>query len=61
MLRCTQRSLNIPPIITPMKEDTAMVMVEIGPASDMGIPKLSENKVGDQFLMAHPGRLGAAK
>ena len=47
--------------MTPMNDDTAMVMVDIGPACDMGMPRLSENSVGDQFLMAQPGRLGAAK
>ena len=46
---------------TPIKEDTAIVIVDIGPASDIGIFKLSANKVGSQFFVAHPGRLGAAK
>ena len=38
-----------------------MVIVEIGPASDIGIPRFSEKRVGNQFLVAHPGRLDAAK
>lgn len=39
----------------------AIVIVEIGPASAIGMFKLSANRVGNQFLVAHPGRLGAAK
>ena len=44
----------MPPKITPIKEETAIVMVDIGPASDIGIFKLSANKVGSQFFVAHP-------
>ena len=61
MFFCTQRSDKIPPTITPINEETAMVIVDIGPASDMGIFSVSENNVGNQFFVAHPGRLGAAK
>ena len=38
-----------------------MVMVESGPACDIGRFRFSANRVGNQFLVAHPGRLGAAK
>src|SRR5699024_404332 len=57
----THLSLITPPITTPKKEDTAMVIVDMGPACAIGIFKLSENKVGIQFFIAQPGRLGAAK
>ena len=36
-LRLTQRSDIDPPIITPKNDEKAMVMVESGPACDMGI------------------------
>lgn len=58
---CTHLSDKGPPIRTPINEDTAMVIVEIGPACDMGKSRFAANKVGSQFLVAHPGRLGAAK
>ena len=38
-----------------------MVIVDKGPASDIGIFSVSENNEGNQFFVAHPGRLGAAK
>ena len=41
--------------MTPMKDEMAIVIVEIGPASDIGMFKLSANKVGSQFLVAQPG------
>ncbi len=44
-----------------MNEDSAMVIVDMGPACDIGIFRFSANKVGNQFLVAHPGKLGAAK
>src|SRR5574338_353176 len=58
---CTHLSDKIPPAITPAKEDSAMVTVARGPASDMGIFKFCAKSVGAQFLMAQPGRLGLAK
>ena len=61
MLRCTQRSDNIPPATTPQNDESAMVMVDIGPASAIGRLRFSEKSVGNQFFIAHPGRLGAAK
>ena len=60
-LVCTQRSESIPPKITPKNEDTAMVIVEMGPASDMGMLRLSAYNVGNQFFVAQPGRLDDAK
>ena len=45
----------------PMKDEIAIVMVEIGPASDIGMFRLSEKRVGSQFLVAHPGRDVEAK
>ncbi|MNG14009.1 hypothetical protein D3C84_977300 [compost metagenome] len=50
-----------PPIKTPKKEDIEMVTVAIGPAIDMSKCKVSVNKVGNQFLAAQPGKLGAEK
>jgi hypothetical protein len=44
-----------------MKEETAIVIVDIGPASAIGISRFSAYRVGNQFFVAHPGRLGAAK
>ena len=57
----THLSERIPPNRTPIKDDTAMVMVAIGPACDIGRCKFSANNVGSQFLVAHPGKLGIAK
>ena len=37
-----------------MNEDSAMVIVDMGPACDIGIFRFSANKVGNQFLVAHP-------
>ena len=51
----------IPPAITPMKEEIAIVKVDNGPASDISMDKFSENKVGNQFLVAQPGKLEVAK
>jgi hypothetical protein len=48
-------------MITPMNDDTAIVIVDIGPALDIGISKLLANSVGNQFFVAQPGRLGTAK
>lgn len=45
----------------PINDDIAIVIVEIGPASDIGAPKLSAKRVGSQFLVAHPGRDVEAK
>ena len=39
----------------------AIDIVAIGPAIAMSIPKFSENNVGNQFLVAQPGKLGAIK
>ena len=47
--------------MTPTKDDTAIVMVDIGPALAIGMFKLSAKSVGNQFFVAHPGRLGTAK
>ena len=47
---CTHLSDKVPPIITPMNEDSAMVIVDMGPACDIGIFRFSANKVGNQFL-----------
>ena len=44
-----------------MNEDKAIVIVDSGPASDISIDRFSENNVGNQFLVAQPGRLGVAK
>jgi hypothetical protein len=38
-----------------------MEMVVNGPAIDISICSLSAIKVGAQFLIAHPGKLGTAK
>lgn len=38
-----------------------MVMVDIGPATGISIPRLDEKRVGIQFFTAQPGRLGTAK
>ena len=61
MLRSTHLSDNTPPTMTPMNDEAAMVMVDIGPACDIGMPRFSANSVGNQFLVAQPGRLGTAK
>ncbi len=61
MLRFTQLSDRMPPTITPMNELAAMVMVDIGPASDIGMSRLVAKSVGSQFFVAQPGRLGTAK
>ena len=61
MFFCTHLSDNIPPRITPIKEDTAMVMVDMGPACAISIDRFDENRVGSQFLVAQPGKLGVAK
>lgn len=60
-LRLTQRSDIDPPIITPKNDEKAMVMVESGPACDMGMQRLSEKSVGSQFLVAQPGSDDEAK
>ena len=57
----THLSDNRPPNNTPINEEKAIVMVETGPATDISNFKFSENKVGNQFLIAHPGKLGIAK
>ena len=61
MLRCTHLSDSNPPNTTPIKEDKAIVIVDIGPASDIGKLRFSAKRVGNQFFVAQPGRLGAAK
>ena len=49
MLRSTHLSDKIPPTITPINDDAAIVMVDIGPACDIGMPRFSANSVGNQF------------
>src|SRR5690606_24746381 len=60
-LICTHRSDSMPPKITPRKDAAAIVIVDSGPAVDIGISRFSAKRVGNQFLVAHPGRLGTAK
>ncbi len=50
-----------PPTITPMKEAKAIVIVAMGPATDISTPRLSANNVGNQFFVAHPGTEHDAK
>ena len=47
--------------MTPIKEEAAIVIVDNGPACDIGISRLLANKVGNQFFVAQPGKLGTAK
>src|SRR5690606_5026944 len=58
---CTQRSDKIPPNITPRNDEKAIVIVDKGPAFSIGVLRFSENNVGNQFLVAQPGKLGTAK
>ena len=51
----------IPPAITPIKEEIAIVNVDNGPASDISNERFSANRVGSQFFVAQPGKLGVAK
>ena len=51
----THRSDIYPPANTPNSEDKAIEMVDIGPATEISIDKLSEKRVGNQFFAAHPG------
>ena len=46
----TQRSDIYPPTNTPNSDDKAMEIVDIGPATEISIDKLSEKRVGNQFL-----------
>lgn len=50
-----------PPANTPKSEDKAIEMVDIGPATEISIDKLSEKRVGNQFFAAHPGVPGTQK
>src|SRR6187402_452565 len=58
---CTHLSEIYPPMRTPNKEAPAMVMVASGPAVDISIERFCEKSVGNQFLVAHPGKLGTVK
>jgi len=51
----------MPPKITPTSEENAIIMVDIGPANGISMPRLDEKSVGIQFLTAQPGMLGTAK
>lgn len=51
----------LPRIFTPRNDDAAMVIVDKGPAFDIGIFRFCANKVGSQFFVAQPGKLGTAK
>ena len=57
----TQRSDIYPPTNTPNSDDKAMEIVDIGPATEISIDKLSEKRVGNQFFAAHPGVPGTQK
>ena len=48
----TQRSDIYPPTNTPNSDDKAMEIVDIGPATEISIDKLSEKRVGNQFFFA---------
>ena len=61
MFFLTQLSEREPPMSTPKNDDTAMVIVESGPACDIGMPRLSAKRVGSQFFVDQPGRDEAAK
>ena len=57
----TLRSDIYPPTISPYSDDKAMEIVDIGPATEISIDKLSEKRVGNQFFAAHPGVPGTQK
>lgn len=57
----TQRSDIYPPANTPNSEDKAIEIVDIGPATEISIDKLSEKRVGNQFFAAQPGVPGTQK
>ncbi len=50
----TQRSDIYPPTNTPNSDDKAMEIVDIGPATEISIDKLSEKKSRQPVFAAHP-------
>ncbi len=56
-----QLSASGPPIITPINELIAIVIVAIGPATTIDMPSDEANSSGSQFFVDHPGMEHDAK